>query len=140
MDYVAMEKQLVEHEGERLFPYRDSVGKLTIGIGRNLDDKGITHAEARYMLRNDIFECERKLKELSIWDQISEIRQRVLLDMCFNMGMIGLLGFKRMFEALRLQDYDKAAEEMIKSRWARQVGGRAVRLAAMMRRDEEVDL
>lgn len=140
MDYVALEKQLTEHEAERLKIYKCPAGKWSIGVGRNLEDRGITHAEARYLLRNDIFEAERQLKALAFWDGLSEIRQRVLVDMVHNLGFAGLLQFKRMLDALAHNNYDGAADEMLRSRWAIQVGKRAIRLSAMMRKDIEVDL
>jgi len=88
--------QLVRHEGLRLKPYRCTAGKLTIGIGRNLNDCGISQSEAYIMLINDIMNCEKQLqaKIPDIYNGLDEVRKSVLLNMCFNLGINGLLGFK----------------------------------------------
>ena len=125
---------LVRHEGIRLRPYTDTVGKLTIGIGRNLDDKGITEDEALYLLRNDVEEARRGLdKAIPWWLWLDEVRQAVLLDMAFNMGVRGLLGFIVTLPLIQEGRYAEAADAMLKSKWARQVKGRAAELAVMMR-------
>ncbi len=125
---------LITHEGLRLKPYRDTRGKLTIGVGRNLDDVGITEEEALYLLKNDIKRVLDFLKErLPYWNGLTETRKMALVDMCFNLGPGGFLSFKRMLAALERGDYEQAAREMLDSRWARQVGRRAEELAEMMR-------
>ena len=88
--------QLVRHEGLRLKPYRCTAGKLTIGIGRNLDDRGISQKEAYAMLERDIMDFEQQLLDEipETYSGIDEVRQSVILNMCFNLGMKGLLGFK----------------------------------------------
>ena len=90
-----IKEQLVRHEGLRLKPYRCTAGKLTIGIGRNLDDCGITQSEAYVMLINDIMNCEKQLQSKipDIYNGLDEVRKSVLLNMCFNLGISGLLGF-----------------------------------------------
>lgn len=87
--------QLVRHEGLRLKPYRCTAGKLTIGIGRNLDDRGISQKEAYAMLERDIHDCEQQLIDEipEIYSKLDEVRQSVLLNMCFNLGIGGLLEF-----------------------------------------------
>ena len=86
--------QLMRHEGLRLKPYRDTVGKLTIGIGRNLDDVGISRDEAMVLLKNDIDKTITALREhLPFYDSLSEARRNVLANMAFNMGIRGLLDF-----------------------------------------------
>ena len=127
-------KLLITHEGLRLKPYRDTRGKLTIGVGRNLDDVGITEDEALYLLKNDIKRVLDFLKErLPYWNGLTETRKMALVDMCFNLGPGGFLSFKKMLRALERGDYEQAAKEMLDSRWARQVGRRAEELAEMMR-------
>jgi lysozyme len=137
MDAVSLsllQKQLVLHEGVRLKPYRCTAGRLTIGIGRNLDDVGISQDEALLLLRNDIARALSAVRaELPWFDRLDNIRQRVLVDMCFNLGIDGLLAFKQTLAAVASGDYDRAATEMLSSRWAAQVGERARRLARMMR-------
>jgi lysozyme len=133
IDRAAMTRQLRLHEGLRLKPYRCTAGKLTIGIGRNLEDRGITFEEAAYLLANDIAAEERELLRALPWvAKLDEVRQRVLLDMAFNMGVVGLLAFKRTLATIQAGDYQRAAAMMLDSRWAGQVGQRAERLSRMM--------
>lgn len=134
-------KQLIEHEGIRTKMYLDSVGKVTIGVGRNLSDRGISESEAYAMLHNDIQECEARLDlNLPWWKQLSDIRQRVLVDMCFNLGIQGLLGFHNTLNALANSNYQGTANGMRASKWAEQVGKRAERLARMMESNQDVKL
>lgn len=133
IDRDAMTRQLRLHEGERLRPYRCTAGKLTIGVGRNLEDRGITAQESAYLLANDIAREERELLRALPWvGQLDEVRQRVLLDMSFNLGLVGLLGFKNTLATIQAGDYQRAAAMMLDSRWAKQVGQRAERLSRMM--------
>jgi lysozyme len=129
--------ELQHDEGIRLAPYRCTAGKLTIGIGRNLDDRGITVDEAIYLARNDIEACKRELdKALSWWRKLDPVRQRVLLNMAFNLGIPKLLKFRNTLAAVDRGQWDKAADGMMNSAWAVQTGQRAVRLAYMMRTGE----
>ena len=133
IDRAAMIRQLRLHEGERLKPYRCTAGKLTIGVGRNLEDRGISAEESAMLLANDIAAEERELLRALPWvATLDEVRQRVLLDMAFNMGIVGLLGFKRTLATIQAGDYQAAATMMLDSRWAKQVGQRAERLSRMM--------
>lgn len=130
----ALEQQLIGHEDLRLKPYRCSAGKLTIGVGRNLDDNGISRVEAMMMLRNDITSTRFALeKAVPGFLGLSSQRRRALIDMCFNLGLPRFLQFKQMLAAIAEGDFDRAAGEMLSSRWAAQVGQRANTLAAMMR-------
>lgn len=133
MNRAKLLDQLIEHEGCELKPYRDTVGKWTIGVGRNLDDKGLSRAEAMMLASNDIVEVERRLEGLAVWSTLDDTRQRVLADMAFNLGFVGLMKFRNMLAALEAGDYETAADAMLASRWAGQVKGRAQRLARMMR-------
>jgi lysozyme len=128
--------QLVRHEGLRLKPYRCTAGKLTIGIGRNLDDCGISQSEAYVMLINDIMNCEKQLqaKIPDIYNGLDEVRKSVLLKMCFNLGVSGLLGFKNTLAFIKAGDWERAANNMLVSRWAKQVGCRAIELSELMRK------
>lgn len=126
--------QLIRDEAVRLKPYRDSVGKLTIGIGRNLDDKGISLDEAKVLLSDDIAEVTQQLADHLPWTtELDEPRRGVLLNMAFNLGTIGLLGFHNTLTLISEGHYDEAATAMLESRWASQVGARATRLAEQMR-------
>jgi lysozyme len=130
--------QLIRHEGMELKVYKDSLGIETIGIGRNLVDRGVTEEEARYLCNNDIEIVERELvQSFPIVSSLNDTRIRVLLDMAFNVGLPRLRGFKRMWAALDNQDYVEAAKEMLDSKWARQVKTRAYTLARMMESGEE---
>ena len=128
-----LKQSLLRHEGFRSKPYKDTVGKMTIGIGRNLDDVGITKDEAFYLLNDDINTAIISLNVIPFLDEIDQVRQCVLIEMCFNMGINRLLQFKNMLSALEAKEYDKAANEMLDSKWAKQVGERALHLAFTMR-------
>jgi lysozyme len=125
--------QLIRDEGIRLKPYRDTVGKLTIGVGRNLDDVGISRDEAALLLQNDIRAAELAVNQVLPWSKLLDpIRKAVLLNMAFNLGVAGLLGFKHTLELIRTGKYEEAGDEMLNSHWAEQVGSRAARLAKQM--------
>lgn len=124
---------LVDHEGMRRKPYRCTAGKLTIGVGRNLDDRGISPDEAMYMLANDIRDSRRELSAAFSWfDKLDEVRQAVLIDMCVNLGLSRLQGFRNTLALIGVGKYEAAAQEMLNSKWAEQVGRRAQRLSRMM--------
>ena len=133
MKLQVLKEQLVRHEGLRLKPYRDTVGVLTIGVGRNLDDVGIREDEAMVLLDHDILGVLDDLdREFPWWRHLSETRQLVLADMCFNLGIGRLKGFRKALQAMQEGRWADAAREMLDSRWAAQVGSRAVNLAEMM--------
>jgi len=101
VDLERIKKQLMDHEGYGPKVYEDTVGILTIGYGRNLEGKGITEAEAEYLLVNDIREVENELRErLPFFENLSSIRQEILISMGYNLGINGLLKFKKMLAAL----------------------------------------
>ncbi len=131
-----IKEQLVRHEGLRLKPYRCTADKLTIGIGRNLDDCGISQTEAYVLLENDIQNCEKKLLDEipEIYNPLDEVRKSVLLNMCFNLGIGGLLGFNNTLAFIAAGDWERAANGMLASKWAKQVGRRAIELSEMMRK------
>lgn len=127
-------KQLIAlHEGLELTPYRCPSNKLSIGYGRNLEDRGISKSEADFMMINDIDAAEHELAvNVNCYQFLSHVRRAVLIDMLYNMGWPTLSQFKRFFAALDQKDYSTAAEEMLDSRWAGQVKTRSSRLAVMM--------
>lgn len=125
------------HEGYNNHPYIDSVGKLTIGYGRNLADNGISHEEAELMLSNDVIRCIEELSHYPWYQDKPSHVQDALVNMCFNLGINRLLGFKKMLQALLNKDYTKAALEALDSKWALQVGQRAKDVALMMRQGNE---
>jgi lysozyme len=133
-DMPTLVAELKRDEGVRLKPYTDTVGKLTIGVGRNLTDVGITDDECTTLLQNDIDKTVLALdRTLPWWRNLNPVRQRVLVNMAFNMGMVGLLTFKNTLSAMQNGSYAAAAAGMLASKWATQVGARAERLADMMR-------
>ena len=134
MDRQALKNQLRVHEGVRSRPYHDTVGKVTIGVGRNLDDKGLRPREIEFLLDNDVDEVMDEIAvELPWFESLSQARQLVVADMVFNLGMPRFLEFKATIRAIRSGNYSAAAEQMLQSKWARQVGQRAKTLAGMMR-------
>jgi lysozyme len=136
---TSLEDQLIDHEGLELSLYKCTGDKWTIGVGRNLDDRGITEDEARYLLKNDITIVEEELlrNKPSVAD-LDGVRQRVLVDMGFNLGIPILLKFQNMWTAIEDEDWIEASEQMLDSRWAKQVGRRAIRLADAMKTGEWV--
>lgn len=129
-----LKSDLIRDEGLHLKPYLCTANKLTIGVGRNLDDVGISEEEAQILLDHDIAACVADLdRSLPWWHDLSEARQRALLNMRFNLGLSRLLGFKQMLAALERGDYETAAAQALDSQWAKQVGDRAQRIAALIR-------
>lgn len=147
-------QRLLLHEGLRLQPYRCSKGKLTIGIGRNIDDNpftdtekkvigdwqhGITTQAAFYLLRNDIERLEKELqRKINFWKNLSDERQYALLDIAFNIGVSGLLKFKKMLAWLWMGNFEQAAIECLNSKYAKETGRRAERIANLIRTERFV--
>ncbi len=157
-DRARLQAELIRDEGERLNAYRCTAGKLTIGVGRNLDDvgirpdeqrrlgltverckyrTGITRAQSRALLAADIDACEAEAdRRFPWWRKLDPVRQRVLLNMLFNMGGATLATFRNTLAAMARQDFAAAVRGMRASRWHDQVGARAVRLEHMMETGE----
>lgn len=136
MNRQKLAAQLSIDEGRRDRVYTDTVGKLTAGVGRNISDRAFSQDEIDLMLNNDITLVEQALdRALPWWRQMSEARQNVLANMCF-MGIGSLLKFVNTLAAMKAGRYDDAAAGMLDSKWAGQVGQRAIRLAELMRRGE----
>ncbi|MBU9660883.1 glycoside hydrolase family protein [Burkholderia multivorans] len=132
-DAVKLKAELTLDEGRRNRIYVDTVGKVSGGIGRNLTDKGFRDNEIDLMYQNDIAETEAWLDcNLPWWRSLDPVRQRVMMNMAFNMQG-KLLTFVNTLAAIKRGDYAAAADGMLNSLWARQVGARATRLANMMR-------
>ena len=125
---------LLRHEGEKLRPYRCTAGKLTIGVGRNLEDRGITHEEAMYLLDNDIALVKQQVAKEFPWILgLDDTRKDIIYEMCFQIGINRLSLFKKMLSAVREGDYSRAAEEMLDSNWFRQTPVRCKELSEIMR-------
>lgn len=129
---MTLATDLIRDEGLLLKPYADTVGKVTIGVGRNLTDNGITLEEAHAMLAADITTSERELTATFPWYAAApEPVRRGLANMHFNMGLKRLQGFHGMLGALATGDYTEAAVEALDSAWAAQVGDRSKRIATL---------
>lgn len=136
MDNVKAAAYIRRYEEFSRFPYKCPTGHLTIGYGHNLEN-GISSATAEFILKEDLERAERAVKNsLPWWWKLADARQFVLVDMAFNMGLAGLKGFKKMLAAVEQGDYQTAAKEMLASKWAAQVGRRAVELSKIMEKGE----
>lgn len=121
--------------GTRHYLYRDSVGITTVGYGRNTET-GFSEEEATLMLNNDVLSAIKDSKDLlglNIFDSLSEVRKRVIVNMCFNLGVTRLRKFKNFLKEIKHNNWAEASYEMVDSSWYTQVGGRAKRLVKMMR-------
>ena len=127
-------EQLKIHEGMKLKPYKCTAGKLTIGIGRNLEDVGISEDEANMLLRHDIQEATRQLLHAFPWmGEFNDARISAMINFTFNVGIGTVKKFENTLAYMQSGDWDKAADEMMDSRWARQVGNRAVEVTEQIR-------
>lgn len=137
MDREALKSDLIRDEGVVLYAYEDHLGYQTIGCGRLIDRRrggGITMDEAMHLLGNDIERVEAELdRRISWWRGLSASRQRALANMAFQLGVNGLLGFRKMLAALRAGDYEKAASEALDSAWAAQTPQRAERVVKLLK-------
>jgi len=133
MSYPLLE-MLKRHEGFKDRPYLDTVNVLTIGYGRNLETNPLTEDEATYLLVNDIERHERALwKAFPVAVGLDHVRRDALINMAFNLGIPRLRGFEKMWAAIGISDWNRAAAEAMDSKWARQVGRRAEEIAFMLR-------
>lgn len=137
MDYEKLAARIRKNEGLSYLPYRCSAGALTIGYGHNLDARGISIEAAELLLKQDLEIAEKEVKNAFIWwPKLDDARLGVLIEMCYNLGISRLVGFKKMLSALEEGDYKKAAKEMLDSKWAFDVKGRARELAEIMQTGE----
>lgn len=132
-----LKEMLVRHEGEVNHAYPDSEGYITIGVGRLIDkrlDGGISHDEAMFLLDNDIQEVIKDCHNNFGWfSHLDDERKIVIINMVFNMGINRFKGFKKTIGYISNGEYSMAAEEMLDSKWADQVGKRAIELSHIMR-------
>lgn len=134
-------KELIRDEGFRREPYVDTVNVVTVGVGHNLKAKPLpdgwkyplTHDQIEQLLHDDLkYVFEELDNRLNWWRSMSYARQRVIVNMAFNLGIAGLLTFKNTLIYMQSGRYKDAANNMLMSKWAKQVGKRANRLAEMM--------
>ena len=127
-------------EDEVLTEYKDHLGFSTIGIGRLIDKRkggGISREESAYLLANDIMRFSKELDgRLPWWKSLSDARRGVILAMAFQMGVDGLLKFVNTLAAIKAGQYDKSADGMLQSMWAKQTPERAKRMSEQMRLDQ----
>ena len=139
MDKSKLITQLRLHEGVKSKVYRDILGIETIGVGRNLEDKGLSDDEIDYLLENDIKDVEKDLKQFCRWwEKLDEVRQRAIADLVFNMGITRFLTFKKTINHLQNERFVEAGDELLNSRYAEQVGVRAERISEMIRYGKDV--
>ena len=132
-----LQEQLKVDEGVRAKPYKDTEGKLTIGVGRNLTDVGLSQDEIEYLLENDVTDVFYNLnRHIPWWQGLPVGVATALANMCFNLGIGGLLKFEKMLAYLKVGNWGEAANEALLSRWAVQVGKRAERVTDAIRRGE----
>lgn len=133
---AAFEEHLIWAEGEKFDMYKDSVGIWTIGVGHNIQEKGISKAVSRLMLSEDMQEAIDDCGRLDYFYTLDTVRQLCIADMVYNMGLPVFLTFKRMNAAMRIKDYNLAVAEGIDSRWYKQTGRRAVRILEALQTGE----
>lgn len=149
LEMSEMINRLIFHEGLRLKPYICPAGKLTIGIGRNTEENpftkeelarignwknGITREQAYWLCQNDIERCIKELRNNLIWfEKLDAERKYALVDMCFQLGIIGLLKFKRTLGSIAKGNYELAAEQVLESKYAKQTPDRAKRISNLIK-------
>ena len=148
MDFNTIIKRLEFHEGCVLKPYLCPTKHETIGIGHNVEARpftaeelkaigdwkqGITKNMAYMICRNDVNLCLEKLKTLDFWKQLDDERQYALIDICFNIGFVGLKKFRKMLKALSEKNYVESSNQLLDSKYATQTGKRAKRIAKLIR-------
>jgi len=128
-----LRRTLIRHEGLKLKPYVDTMGKLTIGVGRNLTDVGISELEALMLLNNDIGIAQANLiSTFPFYQNLNQARKDVLTMMCFQLGLGGLIKFPKMLGALAEGKYTQASAEMLNSVWHEQTPKRCEELAQII--------
>lgn len=128
-----LHEMLIKHEGLKLKVYKCSAGKATIGVGRNIEDLGISKEEAMILLENDVLRCFNELNGFDWFNSLDAVRQDAIINMVFNLGLTRFLTFKKFIAAITIKQFEQASEEMLDSLWAQQVGSRAFELSQMVR-------
>lgn len=128
-------EQLKRHEGFRAKPYKDTEGFTTIGYGFNLD-AGIDEDLAVVILNYQVDKVKADVFSMQFVCKLNDARCDVIVNMAFNLGVSGLMKFKKMIAAIERGHYGQAAYEMMDSKWAVQVGNRAIELSEQMRTGE----
>lgn len=132
-----LREMIKRHEGVETHAYKCSQNKTTIGVGRNIDPDGgigLSEAEIDYLLNNDINRCIGELSGFVWFPDLNQERQNAIIDMVFNLGITRFKGFKNAIDAMSKSDFETAADEFYDSRWAKQVGNRAIEICEMIRK------
>lgn len=155
IDQAKLDSQLMLDEGLRLIAYRDQRGHLTTGVGRNLDTnplsateiaqvghdartRPITHADALYLLHNDEEAvCAAMDEHMPWWSDLDDVRARVLVDLCFNMGVHKTLSFNTFLALMHQGNYQDAADDLQQTAWYGEVAARGPRLVGMVATGED---
>ena len=128
---------LRKHEGVETHAYKCSSGKTTVGVGRNIEagsGPGLSNNEIDYLLANDVERVNKELVNTFSWyKDLDIVRKDAMTDLCFNIGLPRMMGFKKALAAMAIEDYETAAAEFLDSRWAKQVGSRSVTITDMVR-------
>ena len=130
---MSLLSSVIVHEGFSRYIYLDSVGVRTVGFGRNLDDRGISREEAEMLLLNDLETSTEEAKKFEFYENLTSNRRDVIVEMIFNLGLTRFKKFKKTIGYINQANYSAAADEMLDSRWAKQVGQRALTLSNKFR-------
>lgn len=134
-DQVTPQDLILRHEGLRLKPYYDTATppRLTIGVGRNLTDVGISDDEALYMLAADVAKAHNACEIYPWFPRLSDAREAAMIDLVFNLGPKGLAKFVKFLTAMSQSNWDLAADELVKSAWFTQVGRRGIEIVNLIK-------
>ena len=130
---MSLLSSVIVHEGFSRYIYLDSVGVRTVGFGRNLDDRGISREEAEMLLLNDLETSTKEAKKFEFYENLTSNRRDVIVEMIFNLGLTRFKKFKKTIGYINQANHSAAADEMLDSRWAKQVGQRALTLSNKFR-------
>ena len=135
--------QLAKHEGVKRFAYKCPAGKITVGIGRNIDSDGglgLSDDEIIYLLRNDISRIDQELTNaFRFYKELDRVRKDAMINICFNLGLTRLRSFREALGRMEKKEYPEAAVEFLDSLWASQVGQRALDVTYMIQHGEYPD-
>lgn len=124
---------LIDHEGLMYKLYKCTAGKQSIGVGRNLEDNGLSHAEVMFLLDNDIATATKTCEAYPWFASLSDARKAACIDLAFNLGATRLRGFVKFLAAMAAQDYKTAGDELVDSKWYKQVGKRGPNVVHLIR-------
>jgi lysozyme len=132
---VDVNQLIIGHEGLKLKLYKCPANKWSLGVGRNVEDRGISESEAMFMFENDLADVKRHCLHYPWFAELSEVRQAAVLDLMFNLGPTRFSGFRLFIEAMAMKQYPWASAELKNSRWYGQVGRRGPRICGMILND-----